>query len=174
VNEELRVSVRPYAEGDQWLLEKTLGDPTQMVHLNGPESLEQIHRRHLKFVAMSTDPSSGCQFTILAGSRSAPAGNVGYWDGEWKGETGWEVGWFVLPDFQKRGIATAATRLLIDRLAKDPARKFVFAFPSVENEPSNAICRKLGFVLLEQVTAEYPAGSQRSLTVNVWRLTLRA
>jgi RimJ/RimL family protein N-acetyltransferase len=172
MNAELEVSVRPYAAGDQWLLEKTLGDAAQMVHLNGPERIEQIRQRHSKFVAMSSDPSSGCQFTILAGPRRDPAGNVGYWDGEWKGETGWEVGWFVLPEFQGHGVATAATRLIVAKMAKESSRRFVFAFPSVENHPSNAICRKLGFALLEPVTAEYPAGSHRSLTVNVWKLTL--
>jgi len=38
MNGDVDVSVRPYAEGDLWLLERTLGDPSQMVHLNGPES----------------------------------------------------------------------------------------------------------------------------------------
>ncbi len=137
-------------------MERTLGDSGQMVHLTGPESIEQIRKRHSKFLAMSADPHDGCQFTILAGSPSAPAGNVGYWESQWKGKTGWEMGWFVLPEFQGCGIATAATRLVIDLITKLESHKFVFAFPSVENHQSNAICRKLGFILTERVSSEYP------------------
>ena len=32
------------------------------------------------------------------------------------------------------------------------------AFPNVENAPSNAICRKLGFTLLGAQEFEYPKG----------------
>lgn len=78
----------------------------------------------------------------------------------------------MLPEFQGRGIATAATRLVIDLITNLKSHKFVFAFPSVDNHQSNAICRKLGFVLTEQVTSEYPPGSKRQLHCNVWMLTL--
>ncbi|MFI5419996.1 MAG: GNAT family N-acetyltransferase [Nitrososphaerales archaeon] len=168
----LDVLVRPYAEGDLWLLERTLGDPSQMVYLNGPESTEQLQKRHAKLLAMSADQHAGCQFTILAGPLHAPAGNVGYWESEWKGQTGWEMGWFVLPEFQGHGVASEATRQIIELITKLQSHKFVFAFPSVNNHPSNAVCRKLGFTLTEQVSSEYPPGSKRSLEVNIWMLTL--
>src|ERR1700730_11096238 len=137
------VSIRPSAQGDRWVLERTLGDPNQMVHLNGPESPEALRKRHEKFLALSSDPSSGCMFTITIGSENAPAGSVGYWETEWDGQKGWETGWFVLPEFQGKGIATTATRMLMDHVAK-LSRRFLFAYPSVNNGPSNAICRKLG------------------------------
>ena len=172
MNTDIDVSIRPYSEGDIWLLERTLGDPSQMIHLNGAENTVTIRKRHTKFLAMSADPHSGCQFTILAGPLHAPAGNVGYWESEWHGEIGWEMGWFVLPEFQGRGVATEATRLVIDQVTKLRSHKFVLAFPSVNNGPSNAICRKLGFILTEQVDSEYPFGSKRLLRVNIWRLTL--
>jgi hypothetical protein len=44
------------------------------------------------------------------------------------------------------------------------------AFPSVTNAASNAICRKLGFSLIEECQVEYPAGN--ALTVNNWCLDL--
>ena len=169
---DIDVSIRPYSEGDRWLLERTLGDPNQMVHLNGPESMENIRKRHNRFLAMSADPHAGCQFTILAGSPHSPAGNVGYWESEWKGEVGWEMGWFVLPEFQGRGIATVATKLVINLVTKLQSHKFIFAFPSVDNHPSNAICKKLGFALTEQVSSEYPPSSKRFLDVNIWVLSL--
>lgn len=168
----LTVSLRPYAEGDVWLLERTLGDPTQMVHLNGPENQETIQKRHKLFVAMSAGPNSGCQFTILVNSDRAPAGNVGYWESEWKGRKTWELGWFVLPEHQGRGVATAATRLVIGLLAKLPGPRSVMASPSVDNHASNAICRTLGFILQEEVPSEYPPRSGRPLRINVWVLDL--
>ncbi len=172
VSEEAGISIRPYANGDMWLLERTLGEPSQMVHLNGPETNERIQRRHKLFVSMSADPHEGCQFTVLVGPTDAPAGNVGYWESEWKGQKAWELGWFVLPEFQGRGVATAAVRLVIDRISKLQSPKAAVAFPSVNNHASNAICRSLGFTLKEEVGSEYPPGSGRSLQVNVWWLSL--
>jgi len=168
----MEVSIRPYAEGDLWLLERTLGEPSQMVHLNGAESAEKIRKRHSLFLRMSADPGAGCQFTILSGPLHAPAGNVGYWDSGWKGHTGWEMGWFELPEFQGRGIATSASRRVIGLITELRSHRFVFAFPSVENDPSNAICRKLGFTFVEEARSEYPPGSGLFLNCNIWMLTL--
>jgi RimJ/RimL family protein N-acetyltransferase len=44
------------------------------------------------------------------------------------------------------------------------------AFPSVDNLPSNAICRKIGFTLQEEVEFEYPPGN--FMRCNDWRLDL--
>ncbi|HWC44615.1 MAG TPA: GNAT family N-acetyltransferase, partial [Casimicrobiaceae bacterium] len=44
--------------------------------------------------------------------------------------------------------------------------------PNVDNAPSNAICRKLGFELLEACEFEFPKG--HFMTCNDWRLDLRA
>ncbi len=167
------VAIRPYSDGDLWILQRTLGDPTQMVHLNGPESPETIGKRHKLFLALSADPSEGCMYTIIVGAENTPAGNVGYWEREEDGQKGWETGWFVLPEFQGKGIATAATRLLVDHVAK-LNRRFLFAFPSVDNVQSNAICRKLGFTLTGETESEYPPKSAKLLRVNIWRLDLKA
>ncbi|HUK80281.1 MAG TPA: GNAT family protein [Nitrososphaerales archaeon] len=166
------LSIRPYAEGDMWVLEKTLGDPTQMVHLNGPESSEKLQKRHKLFLAMSADQKAGCMYTVTMGPENAPVGNVGYWEADQDGQKGWETGWFVLPEFQGKGIATAAIRMLVSKVAKLD-RRYIFAYPSVDNAPSNAICRKLGFVLTEEVDSEYPPGSGKALRVNIWRLDLK-
>jgi RimJ/RimL family protein N-acetyltransferase len=49
-------------------------------------------------------------------------------------------------------------------------RRFMHAYPSVENAPSNAICRKLGFTLLGEHEFEYPPG--QFMRCNDWRLDL--
>ena len=51
------------------------------------------------------------------------------------GEEAYEVGWMVVPEFQGRGIAVAATTQAIE-LAK---HRFMHAFPNVDNAPSNAM-----------------------------------
>jgi RimJ/RimL family protein N-acetyltransferase len=165
-----KVSIRPYAEGDMWILERTLGDPSQMTHLNGPESAEKIRERHKKYVAMSADQRTGCMFTVMVGA--AAAGHVGYWEADWDGQKVWETGWFVLPEFQGRGVATEATKQLIEVVGKLQSNRFLLTFPSVDNQPSNAIPRKLGFTLVREIDFEYPKGSGKFLRNNVWQLAL--
>jgi hypothetical protein len=51
----------------------------------------------------------------------------------------------VVPEFQGRGIARAATAQAIELAKGDDKHRFMHAFPNFDNAPSNAICRKLGF-----------------------------
>jgi RimJ/RimL family protein N-acetyltransferase len=164
------VSIRPYAEGDMWILERTLGDSKQMVHLNGPENPEKIRERHARYVNLSADRRTGCMFTVLVGGVSA--GNVGYWESDWDGQKVWETGWFVLPEYQGRGVATEAMRQLTRAVSELQTHSFLMAFPSVDNIPSNAIPRKLGFSLVGEMEFMYPRGSGKSIHCNVWRLAL--
>jgi RimJ/RimL family protein N-acetyltransferase len=52
------------------------------------------------------------------------------------------------------------------------ATGFDARLPSVDNAPSNALCRKLGFTLLGPHEFEYPKGSW--MQCNDWRLDLFA
>ncbi len=164
------ISLRPYGAGDMWVLERTLGASSEMEHLNGPESREQIRTRHERFLAMSADPRAGCMYTVLVGSSAA--GNVGYWETDWEGETVWETGWFVLPEFQGRGVATQAVKLLIQVVSGQPSHRYLVAFPAMDNGPSNAIARKLGFERVKEIDFEYPRNSGKFLHNIVWRLAL--
>jgi len=51
-------------------------------------------------------------------------------------------------------------------------RRFVHAYPGVENGPSNSLCRKVGFELLGAHEFEYPAGSGTMMRCNDWRFDL--
>ncbi len=133
-------------------------------HLGGPETEEQILARHRRYLELD-DPAGGQMFVVEVGPEWAAAGSVGYWERDEGGEAVWETGWFVLPEFQGRGIATAATRLAIDA-AWAAARRPVHADPSVDNTPSNAICRKVGMRLLGAARFEYPKGHW--MTCNDW------
>ena len=92
----------------------------------------------------------------------------GYWERTWQGEEVYEIGWSVLTAYQGRGIA--ATALALDAARADGRHRFVHAFPSVENGPSNAICRKAGFRLLGERDFEYPR--EHPLRCNDWRFDL--
>ena len=73
----------------------------------------------------------------------------------------------------KRGaLAVAATAQAIELAKRDDQHRFMHAFPNVENAASNAICRKLGFELLEACEFEFPKG--HFMTCNDWRLDLHA
>jgi RimJ/RimL family protein N-acetyltransferase len=73
----------------------------------------------------------------------------------------------VLPAHQGRGIASAALEMLIERARADDRYPSIHAFPPVTNDPSNAVCRKFGFELVNVRDFVY-AG--RTLRCNHWAL----
>lgn len=163
------VRIRPWAPLDLGLLGRLTGDPAMTAHLGGPETPEMIQVRHGLYLSMG--PDDGEQFVVTVGPGRSPAGWVGYWARDWHGQPVWEAGWSVLPEYQGRGVATRATAELIERARAAGRRRFLHAFPSPANAPSNAICRRLGFELLGEVDFEYPPG--RRMRSNDWRLDLR-
>jgi RimJ/RimL family protein N-acetyltransferase len=161
------VRIEPWREDDLPLLEKLTGDPAMMEHLGGPESREKIAERQSRYER----PGSG-MFRIVDGATGEAVGSVGYWERVWRGQHVYEIGWSVLPAFQGRGFASRATAQAIARARAERKHRFLHAFPSVANGPSNAICRKLGFTLLEECEFEYPPG--RLMQCNDWRFDLFA
>jgi RimJ/RimL family protein N-acetyltransferase len=161
------VRIEPWGTQDLPLLERLVGDPAMMEHLGGPESPEKIAERQGRY----EQPGSH-QFRIVDAASGEGVGWVGYWDRRWRDEEIYEIGWAVVPPFQRRGVAGAATALAIARARAEGARRFVHAYPAVENAPSNGLCRKLGFRLLGPCDVEYPPG--RFTVCNDWRLDLFA
>lgn len=161
------VILEPWSEDDLPLLQKLLGDPEMTVHLGGPESDEQILRRHQRYLHLPEDGTDH-MFKIVWGAEAV--GSVGYWRKTWREQSVYEMGWLVLPAYQGQGIATKAAAAVIEHARQSLKYPYMHAFPSVDNAASNAICRKLGFALLEECQFEYPPG--HSMTVNDWRLDL--
>jgi RimJ/RimL family protein N-acetyltransferase len=159
------VRIEEWGPGNLALLEQLLGDPAMMEHLGGPESPEKIADRQRRY----EQPGSG-MFRIVDVASGAGVGSVGFWEREWRGLTVHEVGWSVIPAFQGRGIAAAATAQVLALARASGTHRFVHAFPAVDNPASNAICRKLGFTLLEACRFEYPPGNW--LLCNDWQLDL--
>jgi RimJ/RimL family protein N-acetyltransferase len=146
----MTVRLEPWGEDDLPLLQALLADPVMMEHLGGPEAPEKIVERHQRYLGF---PSC---FRISV--DGVGAGWVGYWEHEWQGEQVYEMGWSVLPAFQGRGIAAEGTRLALQAARESDGPRTVHAFPTPDNGPSNAICRKVGFTLLGEVEFEYPKG----------------
>ena len=167
--DHVTVKLRLWAEGDEPLLQKLLGDPKMTEHLGGPETPEQIAQRHQRYLNLVDTPTDR-MYVILAGPDSEPAGSVGYWEKEWQGQTVYETGWSVLPAFQGKGIALKATEAVLAILRQDVKHRFVHAFPSVSNPASNAICRKVGFILLGDYDFEYP--KSHWMRCNDWQFDL--
>ena len=163
------VLLRPWPEDALPLLERLLGDPEMMKHLGGSETQEQIPRRHQRYLHLSEEGTDH-MFVVVWGPTGEGVGNVGYWKKNWRDQLVYETGWLVLPKYQGRGIATKATAAVIELARQEDKYQFMHAFPSVLNGASNAICRKLGFTLVEECQVEYPPG--HSMTVNDWRLDL--
>ena len=164
--------IEPWGEGDLPLLERLLGDPAMMEHLGGPESPEKIAQRQERYIGLQGEGPDK-MFKIVEAATGESVGSVGYWERDWLGGHVYETGWSVLREFQGRGIATIATAQVIELVRAEGKHRFLHAFPGVENGPSNAICRKLGFELLDEHDFEYPKGSGTVLHCNDWRLDLR-
>ncbi len=163
------VALEPWGSGDFPLLGRLMGDSHMTEHLGGPESPEKLRERQSRYERLE---GGDRMFKVIDVASGAGVGSVGFWTKEWRDEHVYEIGWMVVPEFQGRGIALAAATQAIEVAKRDGNQCFMHAFPNVDNTPSNAICRKLGFELLEQREFEFPKG--HFMTCNDWRLGLRA
>lgn len=165
------VRIEPWSESDLEVVEKVMGDPRMTEHLGGPESPEKLRDRHERYTKLA-GTGTGRMFKIVDVASGEAVGSVGYWEKEWRDGPVYETGWSVIPEYQGRGIAAAATRLALDAAGAEGKHRWVHAYPSVDNAASNAICRKLGFELLGAFDFEYPPGNP--LRCNDWRFDLNA
>ena len=161
------VRIEPWGDGDLPLLERLVGDPAMMAHLGGPESRERIAERQARYRQPGSrqyrivEPGDrrGRRLGRLLASRVAEERGVRDRLGGGAGVSG-------------AGLARAAAALVIAIARAEREPRFMHAYPSVDNAPSNAICRRLGFQLAGAVDFEYPPGTP--MRCNDWRLDLAA
>ena len=163
------VRIEPWGPDDLPLVEKVMGDPRMTEHLGGPESPEKLAERQERYAAIG-GTGKGRMFKIVDIATGEGVGSAGYWERDEGGVAVWETGWSVIPEFQGRGIAAAAMRLVIERARAEGRHRWMDAYPAVDNAPSNALCRKLGFELLRECDFEFPPGNP--IHGNHWRLDL--
>ena len=158
-----------YTDDDLALSIALESDPEVMAELGGPRPRESIERAHGRRIAGAL-ADGGLWLKILPDGSTDAAGALGVWRSKWREEEVWEVGWMLLPRFHGRGLGSEALAMLIERLRAEPRFDLVHAFPGVTNAPSNGLCRRFGFELVERDEVEFVG---RPLEVNHWRLALR-
>ncbi|MET9799161.1 GNAT family N-acetyltransferase [Streptomyces sp. NPDC006368] len=167
----MTVRIEVWSERDFDLL-RAANAPELMDYLGGPETEEQLVKRHQRYVDLSAARADeGRMFRIVLLPEEVPVGVIGFWEQTWNGARVYETGWTVLPGFQGRGVATGATAQVIEEARAARKHRYLHAFPSVDNAASNAVCRKAGFELRGECDLEYPPG--HPLRSNDWRLDLR-
>lgn len=141
-------------------------DPEMMAELGGPLPRDGMEAKVRGDVA---DTAAGRSWVLMIlpddGDPGTAAGVVAIWSHPEGGEPISEIGWMVLPEFQGRGLATAAVRLVLQRAQAEQRWGVVHAFPGVTNGPSNGICRRLGFTLVGEQDVVF---ADRTLRANHW------
>ncbi|HVF07701.1 MAG TPA: GNAT family N-acetyltransferase [Actinomycetota bacterium] len=157
--------LRAVTLGDLWLYERLRCDPVMTSELGGPQQHEDMPAKLSDDVAAVERDESW--ISVVETDDGAVTGSVCIWQHEEQGERISEIGWMVLPEFQGRGLGRDATTAILERARADGRWGAIHAFPAVTNGPSNAICRSLGFTLLETTDFDYNGAS---LHTNHWRL----
>jgi RimJ/RimL family protein N-acetyltransferase len=163
------MELRNLTRDDLWLYEAIHCDPTMMAELGGPLPPEGLWQKLQRDVA---DVEADTVWVLVIVQDEVPgtaAGTVSVWDRDWRGETISEIGWMVLPKFQGKGLGSQAVRIVLDRARSTGRWEVLHAFPAVTNPASNAMCRKLGFTLLEEIDYEYQG---RILRCNHWHVNV--
>ncbi len=159
--------LRLWSENDLELLHAA-NTPAMTAHLNGPESAEEIVERHARYLRLR-DSGEARPF-VIEDEAGESVGSIAFWHMDWRGEPALETGWFVRPEAQGRGVASSALALLVQdaRMHRD-GRRYLTAFPAVDNVASNGVCRHNGFALVGSLTERFRGAE---LTVNEWALDL--
>lgn len=156
------MELRPLTRRDQRLYERIYTDPRMWAELGGV--LEQDMAAKLERDVASVEADRHWVLVIITDDGS-PAGTVSLWDHDWEGQTIDEIGWMVLPEHQGRGLASAAVAEALTRADEAARWRILHAFPATSNGPSNALCRKHGFILRAPIEYTY---RDRVLHVNHW------
>jgi RimJ/RimL family protein N-acetyltransferase len=164
------MELRNIEAGDLPLYEAIHCDPRMMEHLGGPLPREGLADKLQRDVA-TTEAGDTWVLKIDPDDVGTAAGTVAVWDHEIDGETVTEIGWMVLPQFQGRGLGSEAVRAVLDRARSEGRWSVINAYPPVTNAASNAMCRSMGFTLVEERDFVWRG---RPLRCNHWRLDLRS
>jgi RimJ/RimL family protein N-acetyltransferase len=144
-------------------------DPEMWRHLGGPRPRDGMEDKLERDVAATAADEYWVLVAVPDEESGTPAGTVAVWEHDSYGRPVQEIGWMVLPAFQGRGVGKAAVAATIERARTTGRWRELEAFPNVTNDPSNALCRRLGFTLVGAGDHDGPNGVLRC---NHWRLDL--
>lgn len=151
----MTVRIEQWRDDDLWLVE-AMNAPELMTELGGPETPAKLVERQQRYYS-GWQRKTSWMFRIV--SDEVAVGGAGYWPTDVDGEPYYEAGWTVLAAHQGRGIASKAVALVVAHARVYGDRRYLRALPKVENGPSNAVCRKVGFTLTGEIDDEYPPGN---------------
>lgn len=166
---QIAVDIRPWSDDDEPLLERLMADSALGEYLEGTEASDHIRQLHERYL-QSTQTGQGPMFVIVVGPDREEVGSIGYWDRVLGGVHICELGWRILPEFRAPAIEIHAAELVLQRARREGKHRFLHAYPAVEDEPANAVCRETGFSLQGEVEIESAPGNFRRCSD--WRLDL--
>jgi RimJ/RimL family protein N-acetyltransferase len=163
------VILRPYGEGDRELTLALESDPVVKRDLGGPigeAEAERIHEDRL-------DRMRGGElfYTIGVAQEQEKVGIAAVFRTPWAGDVIHEAGVMLLPGRAGQGVGREALRLLGERAHDELGLAELHGFTAVTNVGGNAICRRLGWSVREEIDLDYEG---RPLRCNHWVLDLRA
>jgi RimJ/RimL family protein N-acetyltransferase len=157
------MDLRPLTTDDQHLIDRALLDPRMMEHLGGVISAKKSYETFLR----QTDPTKAdTTWARVIVEDGVDVGTLALWKNDHDDPSS-EMGWMVFPEFQGQGLGKRGVRMLLAEAWADGRWGATYAFPSVTNDASNALCRTLGFRLENTTDFEYQG---RTLTCNHWRI----
>ena len=159
----------PITTNDEDLAVRLECDPKMMLHIGGARPEADVRASHKRRLILM-EKGDARMYKIIADDSDEVLGTIGIWKIDWKGLNTYEMGWFVLSEYQGKGIATEAARLIISQSRSDPDIRYIHAYPSVNNVASNAIARKIGMENQGEFDNEGFAGILRCYD---WRIVLR-
>ncbi|MET0932168.1 MAG: GNAT family N-acetyltransferase [Mycetocola sp.] len=165
---EVHVRIVPWSDADQPVLERS-NTPEMTRYLGGPESPEKIVERQAKFLRL-WESGEARMFTIHVDGIPDAVGSVGYWTTTWHDAHVYESGWSIATAYQGRGFASMGLAACLEHAADHGNRDTLVAFPRIDNDASNALCRSLGFDLSGVEDFEYPPGNP--IQVHAWQFDL--
>jgi RimJ/RimL family protein N-acetyltransferase len=140
------VRLRDVQLGDVAAYVRMRCDAVMMAELGGPAPRDGMAAKVARDVQQAAADAALIKMIILdEGAPGVVAGSVTLWSHEDSGTEISEIGWMVLPEFQGRGIAKAAVRILLSLAREQDRWGLVHAFPATTNVPSNRVCRSAGF-----------------------------
>lgn len=140
-------------------------DPRMMAHLGGPRPEGEMPDKVRRDVADTESGRAWISMIVPEVEPGSVAGTVTLWSHEDRGVQLSEIGWMVLPEYQGRGFAKSAVWLLLGRARDERRWGVVHAYPAVANDPSNAVCRALGFTHVGEESIDFATEIFR---VNHW------
>jgi len=158
------VTLRPWQPEDRSLLDR-FNTREMTAHQVRAETEEELDKRHARYLRSDLP---GQVLVVVDGEDVV--GSVAYWEHAADPEhVVWEAGWSVLPEFQGRGLAGRAIDALIEIIRAEGLHSELHAYPAVDNAPSNALCRRAGFVMVGTTPFPFRGGV---LLSNDWMLEL--